>query len=583
MGHEYFHNWTGNRVTCRDWFQLTLKEGLTVFRDQEFTADQLAKTGGETARAVKRIDDVETLRAAQFPEDAGPMAHPIRPESYQEINNFYTATVYEKGAEVIRMLATLLGRDGFRKGMALYFQRHDGHAVTCDDFVAAMADANGRDFSRFLRWYSRAGTPRVTARGQYDAASKHYVLTLEQAPGVEPLVVPVAVGLLSRHGKDLPLQLVGEAEAKGGTRLLEFQETSTRYTFINVPEAPVPSLLRGCSAPVQLEFEEDDATLAFRMAHDGDAFNRWDATQRFMARTVLTMAGGVAEVPRGFLEAYSTLLSDEALDPAYRAQVLGLPSEAWLLERMTPGRPAALREAMVRLTRTMGDRFQVQWQALAMRYKVMGAYRYHPADAGKRALANLALKFLCAGGSDVGFALAGQQVRTAGNMTDELAALAALVQSPSPQREGALDAFASRHGDDLLVMDKWFSVQATAWRWAPGGEATVARVRRLLTHPAFSAGNPNKVYALLGGFFKANPGEFHAADGSGHALWAEQVAALDRANPQVAARMARAMEHWRSLDPKLAPSAKRALEAVAAVPTLSADVREIVGKALGGA
>ena len=583
VAHEYFHNWTGNRVTCRDWFQLTLKEGLTVFRDQEFTADMLAAEGGEagkSARAVKRIDDVRVLRAAQFPEDAGPMAHPIRPDSYQEINNFYTATVYEKGAEVIRMLQTLLGREGFGKGMDLYFQRHDGQAVTCDDFVAAMADANGRNLTQFLRWYSRPGTPTLKAAGHYDAAAQTCTLTLTQiSQGEEPLLIPVVIGLIGANGCDLP----------DSARLLELDANEKTWTFTGIAERPVLSLLRGFSAPVIVDFAEDDATLAFRMAHDSDPFNRWDAAQRFMERTALALAteaaaGEALQLPEAFAAAFGKLLADNSLDPAFHAQALALPGEAYLLERMPQGGadPAALRTALMFLLQELGRRFAPNWLECHAACRVKGEYRYHPADIGKRALANLCLRYLCAAGGSVGYApgyaAASEQFDGANNMSECLGALAALVHSASPERDAAIAAFQLRYVDDALVMDKWFAVQAGAWRWNGAAEPTLQRVRKLMAHPAFTAHNPNKVYALLGTFFRANPGEFHTPEG--HAFWAEQIVALNALNPQVAARMARALERWRSFTPALQRSMKEALETVANTPGLSPDVAEIVGKAL---
>ncbi|MDQ5917495.1 MAG: aminopeptidase, partial [Pseudomonadota bacterium] len=580
VAHEYFHNWTGNRVTCRDWFQLTLKEGLTVFRDQEFTADMLAAEGGDSARAVKRIDDVRVLRAAQFPEDSGPMAHPIRPDSYQEINNFYTATVYEKGAEVIRMIATLLGRDGFRKGMDLYFQRHDGQAVTCDDFVAAMADANGRDLTQFLRWYSRPGTPVLAATGSYDATAKTYTLTLAQpAEGKDgPLLIPVAIGLIGANGRDLP----------DTARLLELDTSEKTWTFTGIAERPVLSLLRGFSAPVLVNFAEDDATLAFRMAHDADPFNRWDAAQRFMERTVLALAADAAAervlaTPKPFVTAFGKLLADQSLDPAFHAQALALPGEAYLLERMglenSAADPTALRSALMHLLRDLGQRFLNVWRDMHAACGVKGEYRYHPADIGKRALANLSLRYLCAAGSNTGRQAAMAQFDAANNMSECLGALSALVHSPAPEREEALAAFERRYADDALVLDKWFALQAGAWRWNADTEPTLARVRRLMAHPAFTASNPNKVYALLGTYFRANPGEFHTPEG--HAFWAEQIVALNAINPQVAARMARALERWSAFTPALQTSMQKALEAVAKTPDLSPDVAEIVSKALG--
>ncbi len=596
VAHEYFHNWTGNRVTCRDWFQLTLKEGLTVFRDQQFSADMLAEAAGEegaaSARAVKRIDDVRVLRAAQFPEDAGPMAHPIRPDSYQEINNFYTATVYEKGAEVIRMLHTLLGTEGFRNGMDLYFSYHDGKAVTCDDFVDAMAEANGRDLDQFMRWYAQAGTPRLGARGEWNAADGSYTLTLTQhtppTPGQAeklPLVIPVAVGLIAPDGSDMPLQLEGENQPGASTRVLELKAAEQRFRFVGLSAEPVPSLLRGFSAPVLLELEEDDHRLAFRMARDSDPCNRWDAAQRYAERVILALAadlgqGRAAAVPEAFVQAFRSLATDDALDPAFRAQAAALPGEGYLLERMSPADPAALRAALRLLYAALGERLAADWLALCERLPVAGEYRYHPADAGRRALLNLALRYLAAAGNEAGLALARQRFDAAGNMTDRFGALAALVQSASPAREDALAIFHARYKDDALVLDKWFALQAGAWRWQDDAPGTLRRVRALLDDVAFSLSNPNKVYSLLGTFFRANPAEFHAADGSGHVFWADMVIALDARNPQVAARMARALENWRRYTPALQASIRPQLERVLATKGLSPDVSEVIGKAL---
>ncbi|NMG69781.1 aminopeptidase N [Parazoarcus communis] len=592
VAHEYFHNWTGNRVTCRDWFQLTLKEGLTVFRDQQFSADMLARAAGPegaaSARAVKRIDDVRVLRAAQFPEDGGPMAHPIRPDCYQEINNFYTATVYEKGAEVIRMLHTLLGPEGFRNGMDLYFSYHDGRAVTCDDFVEAMAEANGRDLDQFMHWYAQAGTPRLSARASWDAASASYTLTLSQhtpptpgQPDKRPLVIPVALGLIGPDGQDCPLQLDGEASPGACTRVLTLTEAEQTFRFVGLTAEPVPSLLRGFSAPVILELEEDDARLAFRMANDADPFNRWDAAQRYSERVALALAAGIAdELPQAYVDAFAALLNDGRLDPAFRAQALALPTEGYLLERMSPADPVALRSAMVVVMHGLGQALADDWLGVCDAMQVSGPYRYHPADAGRRALTGLALRYLCAAGDERGLALAQARYEGAGNMTERFAALAALVQSASTASVPALEAFHQRYHDDALVLDKWFALQAGAWRWNEAAPRTVECVRALMADPAFSLSNPNKVYALLGTFFRANPGEFHAADGSGHVFWADQVIALNARNPQVAARMARALENWRRYTPALQASIRPQLERVLASEDLSPDVAEVIGKAL---
>ena len=588
VAHEYFHNWTGNRVTCRDWFQLTLKEGLTVFRDQEFSADMLAAAGGESARAVKRIDDVRSLRAVQFTEDAGPMSHPIRPEGYQEINNFYTATVYEKGAEVIRMLQTLLGREGFRNGMDLYFSYHDGEAVTCDDFVDAMAEANGADLDQFMRWYGQSGTPRVRASGRFDAASQSYALELSQhtPPTADQqdkavLHIPVAVGLIGPDGADLPLRLEGEGHDGGTTRVLELREASQSFRFVGIEVEPVPSLLRGFSAPAILETEESEATLAFRMAHDSDPCNRWDAGQRYIEQVLLAMAADAAAgVPDALIDACRGLLAEPDLDPAFVALALSLPSENYLLECMEPADPARLRDALMRATRALGSALADDLQVAIERNAVPGAYRYHPADAGRRALSALALRYLCAAGVDGSEAQALERFRAVTNMTDRMGALSALMCTAGDARGAALAEFFQRYRDDALVLDKWFAIQAAAWRWQADAPPTLARVRELYGHEAFDASNPNRIYSLLGAYFRANPAEFHLPDGAGYAWWADRVIALDARNPQVASRMARSLDRWRSLRPELQALVEPELRRVSASPGLSPDVAEIIGRAL---
>ena len=590
VAHEYFHNWTGNRVTCRDWFQLTLKEGLTVFRDQQFSADMLAAAGGESARAVKRIEDVRVLRSAQFPEDAGPMAHPIRPDEYQAIDNFYTATVYEKGAEVIRMLHTVLGPEGFRNGMDLYFSYHDGEAVTCDDFVEAMSEANGVDLDQFMHWYSQRGTPRVRADLAWDGPAKRATLTLTQRRpdrGDQPLHIPVAIGLIGPDGHDMPLRLMGETTAGPGTRVLQLCAAQQQFVFEDVADTPVPSLLRGFSAPVILDIEEDDARLAFRMAHDSDPFNRWDATQRYMQRVILALAGTAGQgaapaVADMFIDAFRALLDDARLDPAFRAVALALPTEAYLLEQMSPANPATLRAALVTLTQAIGTRLADTWLRHDAALDVAGPYRYHPADAGRRALRNLGLRYLCAAGVAEGIARARAQFAAAANMTEQFGALAALVNCPdATAADTALAAFEARFGADALVMDKWFAVQASAWRWADDAPAALARVEALSAHPAFSLTNPNKIYALFGAYFRANPGEFHRVDGAGYRFWADRIRDINARNPQVASRMARVLEHWRRFTPALQSLARAQIEALVADAALSPDVREVLEKALG--
>ncbi len=606
VGHEYFHNWTGNRVTCRDWFQLTLKEGLTVFRDQEFSADMLAArsatpAAAASARAVKRIEDVRVLRAAQFPEDAGPMAHPIRPDSYQEINNFYTVTVYEKGAEVIRMLQTLVGRNGFRRGMDLYFERHDGHAVTCDDFVAAIADANGVALGQFGRWYSQAGTPRLRASGRHDAQARRYLLTIEQScppspgqPAKAPFHVPLALGLVGPDGRDCELR-VGEerggalrpaaaradSDAHGRTVVLDVTEPRHVFVFDGIDAAPIPSLARHFSAPVVIEFDYDDAQLAFLATHDSDPFNRWEAAQRLAIDAVLAIVGGADAARRSAALAtvLGRVLEDEALDPAFRDQLFVLPSEGFVAEQLAVVDPVALRRARNALRRCVADALAERWGPGYASCSDAGPWSPEPAATGRRALKNTLLAWWVETQAPEAIAAAAAQFERADNMTDRAGALHALLRTAAPQREAALTRFARDFADEPLVLDKWFSMQATMHRHA-GDPPVLGRVRALLGHPAFSARNPNRVRALVGSFCNGNLAEFHAEDGSGYAFWREQVLAIDAINPQVAARLARALDRWRKFTPGRQVAMRAALEVVAAHDPLSADVREIVDKAL---
>jgi aminopeptidase N len=594
VAHEYFHNWTGNRVTCRDWFQLSLKEGLTVFRDQEFGADV-------HSRAVTRIQEVRALRAGQFPEDAGPMAHPIRPASYAEINNFYTATVYNKGAEVIRMIHTLLGVVGFRAGMDVYFQRHDGQAVTCEDFVAAMQDASGVDLTQFRRWYARAGTPVLKAAGVYDAAAQTYMLTLTQSltptayekrlldagQSIDqgPLHIPVAVGLVLPDGTDAELRLAGEAASGGTTRVLSLTETTHTFVFEAVPAAPVASLLRDFSAPVRLDFEQTDAELAHLMAHDSDAFNRWEAGQRLATRVLLAgiAQGGAGDnwIPATFIDACARVLEDGIKgDAALAAEALALPSETVLADSVAargevidPDAIFAARLALRRaLAAALRPRFEAAWQALAP----AGDYAPDGEQAGRRALRNTCLAYLAdAAPAEVVPRLVAQ-ITTGGNMTDVAAALATLAQLDVPERAPALTAFYDHWKDEALVVDKWLSIQATA------RITTAATVRELMRHPAFDLKNPNRVYALIRGFTGANPRAFHAADGAGYALAADVIVELQAINPQVASRVARSFDRWRAFDPARQAHARAALERILATEGLAKDVAEVVGNALRG-
>ena len=581
VGHEYFHNWTGNRVTCRDWFQLSLKEGLTVFRDQEFSGDMI---GTDSGRAVNRIDQVRTLRQAQFPEDAGPMAHPVRPDSFVEINNFYTVTVYEKGAEVVRMYQTLLGRDGFRKGMDLYFARHDEQAVTCDDFRNAMADASGRDLTQFERWYSQAGTPIVRALSHYDADFKTFELTLSQScpptPGQqrkEPFHIPVAFGLLNGDGDDIPLVLNGQM--RGSTTVLELTAVSQKFTFTRVSEKPTASILRDFSAPVVLDYDYTDRELLHLFKHDSDPVNRWEAGQRLAMARLLSLTAAVATgaklaLDALFIDAMRTILTDQSLDSGFREQALLLPSESMVAEQMDGVNPQAIHLARQFIRRTIGAQLKDELRAQYEANLTPGEYSPDAVSAGRRGLKNLALAYLCAAADPIGALLAREQYDNARNMTDRVAALASLIHARADNAEVALQQFYQEFEGEALVVDKWFSIQAGA----PGSD--VAQVRSLMRHQAFTMKNPNRARSLIFAFCNGNPAQFHAADGSGYAFWAEQVMTLDAINPQVASRLARSMDRWRRYAPALQSQMKKALQQVAGMKKLSNDVREIVSKAL---
>ncbi|KAA9131260.1 aminopeptidase N [Marinihelvus fidelis] len=578
IGHEYFHNWTGNRVTCRDWFQLTLKEGLTVFRDEEFSADM-------QSRAVKRIQDIRDLRLRQFPEDAGPMSHPIRPDHYVEINNFYTATVYQKGATVIRMYHTLLGEEGFQEGMRLYFERHDGQAVTCDDFLAAMADANDVDLSAFSRWYAQSGTPVVTVDTTWDAAAGTLRVTLEQqTPAThdqadkQPLVIPFAIGLLSRAGEPLALTVDGEA-VDGDTAVLLLEKARQSYEFSGLAEAPVPSLLRDFSAPVKVRYDYTEAELATLIAHDSDHFARWEAAQRLAAGTILDQvavlaAGGELNPPRALDTAFAGLLDDSDADPALVAEALTLPTEEGLGEMMegqvdVDGIHAARQFTRRSLAQSLGPRLRERYTAL----DDGASYNYGSDSIARRSLKNVCLSYLAL--TDRGVGLVHRQLEHCDNMTDSLAALRSLVIDDLPGAPEALADFAERWDADALVMDKWFVIQAIR----PGHD-TVGTVRDLMGHPRFSLRNPNKVRALIGAFAMLNPTGFHAPDGEGYRFLADQVIALDRINPQVAARLAGSFNRWPRYDAPRRERMKAELARIADTDGLSNDVYEIVSNAL---
>ncbi|MDB5862026.1 MAG: pepN [Ramlibacter sp.] len=583
VGHEYFHNWTGNRVTCRDWFQLSLKEGLTVFRDQEFSQDL---AGQPSARAVKRIEDVRVLRTAQFPEDAGPMAHPVRPDQYLEINNFYTVTVYEKGAEVVRMMQTLVGREGFAKGISLYFQRFDGQAVTCDDFAQSIADANpgsqlAQKLDQFKRWYSQSGTPRVKVTTQFDAGSSMYKVTLTQScastPGQDeklPFVIPVALGLLDADGRELT----------SGMHVLT-QATET-LTFPGYSSEPVPSLLRGFSAPVVLEYDYSDQQLLALLAYDADPFNRWEAGQRLATSRALAFIRGTGgseswRLDEAFLDAMRTVLRHPDLDAAFKELVLTLPAETYIAEQMDevdPQRIHAVRESM---REQLATALHADWERAFEANLENGAYNPDPVSSGRRALSGLALTHLClaarTSGDTVWPGRAYQRFKDAANMTDRFNALAALVTSGSNLAPQALQRFHAMFKNEPLVLDKWFALQSGA---SDRGGNILPIVKQLMQHPDFSIRNPNRARSVIFSYCSANPGGFHRPDAAGYVFWAERVIELDAINPQVAARLARALDRWKKLAEPLRGAAREAIARVAAKPDLSNDVREVVTRAL---
>ncbi len=599
IGHEYFHNWTGNRVTCRDWFQLSLKEGLTVFRDQEFSADMMAQglnpDEARSARAVKRIDDVATLRVAQFPEDAGPMAHPIRPESYQEIANFYTATIYEKGAEVIRMQHTLLGEEGFRAGLDEYFRRHDGQAVTCDDFVDAMEWAYqqrnpGKSLDVFRQWYLQAGTPRVKVDLDYNADQQTCTVTLSQRcdpVGIEklrhppaakpPLHIPFAMGLLDGKGQPMTLHLDGQTS---DTALLSLDTQTQSWRFTQVTEAPIPSLLRNFSAPVIVDYERTDAELALLARCDTEPFARWEAGQELATRQILSMAAAIqgqqaAQVDAPFIDAWRATLIAPSLTPAYRARALTLPAEKAVMEKMSPIDPLAIAQARHQLRSALGEALASDWHRAYHDAAQAEPKEYQPdaRSSGLRSIKNLSLAYLLAGKAAGGEALAHEQYRQAPNMTDRMGALSALVgYCPSEATQQALAGFYEQWQSNPLVVDRWFSLQATA------PSTTVDTVRELMQHPAFTLRNPNRARALIFQFCMNNIQGAHRPEG--YAFWAEQVLALDALNPEIAARLARAFDNWARFIPTNKNAIRLALEHIGQHAKLSRNVSEIVTKAL---
>ncbi|WP_374330863.1 aminopeptidase N [Aestuariivirga sp.] len=574
IAHEYFHNWTGNRITCRDWFQLCLKEGLTVFRDQEFTSDL-------RSRAVKRIADVKTLRARQFPEDNGPLAHPPRPAAYIEINNFYTPTVYEKGAEICRMMLTLIGEQAFRKAMDLYFERHDGEAATVEQFVQCMAEASGRNLAQFFTWYTQAGTPTLTAEGQYDAATRQYTLTLEQkvkpTPGQaekQPLHIPLGIGLVGPDGADMPLDLDGVGTLN--TPLIEMTEQRQSFRFNNVAKRPVLSLNRGFSAPVMLEANLPTADELFLMGHDSDSFNRWEAGQRLGRNLVLAAYRGTATAAdvSAYAAALKKIIDDAATDDAFKALMLLLPSESEIAAAIgadvDTDKVHAARDGLRRaIARQLAKELDDIW----VRTAEPGPYRPDPASTARRALRQTALALMVMGNPAHGIKAALAEFDAAHNMSAEIGALGALVQIDCPEREAALDQFHARHAHEHLLVDKWLLLNAQAQ-----GPDAAARITRLTQHPDFKWTTPNKVYALLSGFVGANPAGFNAEDGSGFRVIADAILKIDPVNPQVASRLATGFRSCKLLNSSRKSAAQAELERILAEPSLSRDVFEIVSK-----
>jgi len=578
IGHEYFHNWTGNRITCRDWFQLSLKEGFTVFRDQEFTGDQ-------TSKAVKRIEDVKLLRIRQFAEDAGPLSHPIRPESYIEINNFYTLTVYEKGAEVVRMIRTLLGADVFRKGSDLYFHRHDGQAVTCEDFVKAMEDASQIDLGLFKRWYAQAGTPVLEVTEKYNQQQKTLTLSLKQSCAPSPgqpikqaLHIPVKVGLLAADGSVHKSCIVGKEAAD--EVILEMTEQQQDFVFEQLDEKPVVSMLRGFSAPVILNKQQSLEQLAFLLSYDSDTFNRWEAGQKMSAQVIF---GLIDDIQQGrelqlnplLIEAYDNILQQSWDDLSYFSLLLSLPAENYLAGQMDVIDVDAIHQAREFVKATLAEQLQTQFQGLYQRYHKDESGQFDVGAIGRRRIKNICLSFLLALESEQGYQQAEKQFTTAKNMTDQMAALAVLVESKSPLKASCLESFYQQWQDEALVIDKWFTLQATS-----SGADTFATVQGLMQHSAFDLSNPNRVRSLIGAFSQANQLHFHAANGQGYQFLADQVIALNRINPQVASRMVAALTQWKRFEEARQSLMKSALERIINTADISKDVYEIASKSL---
>jgi aminopeptidase N len=578
IAHEYFHNWTGNRVTCRDWFQLSLKEGLTVFRDQEFTSDV-------TSRAVKRIQDVRYLRTYQFAEDGSPMAHPIRPSSYVEINNFYTLTVYEKGSEVVRMYQTLLGREGFKKGMQRYFDKHDGQAVTTDDFAAAMAEANNFELGNFLNWYSQSGTPTLNVSSTWDQAKQQYMVTFEQQlpvnkmqPDPQPYLIPVKTALFDSNGKPMILNLDDCEPAEEIT--LHITQTHQKVVFTGIKENPTPSFLQNFSAPVKLNYQYSDDDFVFLMANDTDTFNRWDAGQRFATEWLLDAmialkTGTKLPDASQYIKALEVVLSDKKIDSAFKAEMMVLPQESYLADFIQPIDVDAIYQVRKLLQVEIAQALELLLVETYQQNNVAGDYQYNAADMGKRRLASSCLMYLNLLAKDQYVGLAKQQFETTNNMTDSIAALESVNDLDISFRNEALAVFGERWKDDALVMDKWFSLQARSRK--PG---VLETIKELLNHPCFSIKNPNKVRSLISVFAMANPTAFHAKDGSGYVFLADKIIELNAINPQVASRLVKPLIDWKKYDAGRQQLMKQSLQRIKAVPDLSRDVFEIVDRGL---
>ena len=588
VAHEYFHNWTGNRVTCRDWFQLSLKEGLTVFRDQEFSQDVAHHP---SARAVKRIEDVRLLRTVQFAEDAGPMSHPVRPDQYLEINNFYTVTIYEKGAEVVRMMQTLVGKEGFKAGMALYFERHDGQAVTCDDFASAVADANPQSALKehleiFKRWYSQAGTPLLRVHGEYDEVQLRYTLHLNQMPPSnhsdnEPYLIPVEVGLLNSQGQETH-----------ATQLLVLHESSASYVFENVSSRPIASVLRQFSAPVVLEQPLSQSELLTLLAFDSDPFNQWDAAQKICLQAALEAyqqkLNGQLEfsnpISGELMAGLRQILRNPNLDNAFKELVLTLPSESYIAEQLTVVDPALIHQVREEMKSQIARDLFEDWQWIYHNNQLLGAYKPEPFDMGQRAVTSMALQYLCLqavqSGDKLWPGITYQKFKDAHNMTERFAAMGALVNAGHELGDKALELFHAMFSNEALVLDKWFALQASACeRQTP----VLTKVKQLTQHADFHIKNPNRARSLIFSYCMSNPGAFHKADASGYVFWAEKVLEIDAFNPQVAARLARGLDRYRKLAQPYQNAAHEAIKRVAAKSDLSNDVREVISRALGDA